>query len=530
MVSGKYIGNGKPAPLAFARVIPHEKWQDETAYTLILTEKDASKVDKPDFDAMFGKLGHALVINVTQSGSIFGTQVCHQALEKTGFSSIGPIKIERFSAAGGKLSGHFFTEGEQEFSGDKWLVDVKDVRCRDQRPRARLAPGDHAVSGAVVGRVDVGEELARIAQVGSESASRRRTSMSAWARRCSASSPRRDLGLERRQRGRAIERAERLDPTGVPRHHPVAGLARRSAAAARPARAAGRRRARAARARAAAARRRGRRRRALPRTVGRRFDAGDDPASGVGDDHFGADLGEHPMRALDQRLAVEHRERLVAAEAAGRAAGDHDAHERRVSISRRFELPPEDPCSNVFSCCPWFSSSPRRCRPAAQSPKVTINTNLGKIVVELDSAKAPKSVENFLAYVDAKFYDGTIFHRVIDGFMIQGGGHTKDMQRKTTREPVVNESKNGLSNARGTIAMARTNDPNSATSQFFINRSTTQGLDAGKTGDGGYTVFGKVTEGMDVVDKISKVKTTSVAGNQNVPVEPVIIESITRVQ
>ena len=129
MVTGKYTGNGKPAALAFARVIPHEKWSDETAYTLILTEKDSSKVDKPDFDAMFGKLGHALVINITQSGSIFGTQVCHQSLEKSGFSSIGPIKVERFAATGGKLTAHFFTEGEQEFSGDKWSVDleVKDV-------------------------------------------------------------------------------------------------------------------------------------------------------------------------------------------------------------------------------------------------------------------------------------------------------------------------------------------------------------------------------------------------------------------
>jgi peptidyl-prolyl cis-trans isomerase A (cyclophilin A) len=167
----------------------------------------------------------------------------------------------------------------------------------------------------------------------------------------------------------------------------------------------------------------------------------------------------------------------------------------------------------------------------AQSPRVTITTTLGKIVVELDQAKAPKSVENFLAYVDSKFYDGTIFHRVIPGFMIQGGGHTKDMQRKTTRDPVVNESKNGLSNARGTIAMARTADPNSATSQFFINSvDNARGLDAGNTGpDGwGYTVFGKVVEGLDVVDKISAVKTTSQAGNQNVPVEPVIIESITK--
>jgi peptidyl-prolyl cis-trans isomerase A (cyclophilin A) len=166
-----------------------------------------------------------------------------------------------------------------------------------------------------------------------------------------------------------------------------------------------------------------------------------------------------------------------------------------------------------------------------QSPKVIITTNLGKITVELDSAKAPKTVENFLAYVDAKFYDGTIFHRVIDGFMIQGGGHTKDMQRKTTNAPVVNESKNGLSNARGTIAMARTGDPHSASSQFFINTvDNARGLDAGKAGEWGYTVFGKVTEGMDVVDKIAKVKTASMAGNQNVPVDAVIIESIARAQ
>jgi peptidyl-prolyl cis-trans isomerase A (cyclophilin A) len=166
----------------------------------------------------------------------------------------------------------------------------------------------------------------------------------------------------------------------------------------------------------------------------------------------------------------------------------------------------------------------------AQSPRVTITTNLGKIVLELDPAKAPKSVENFLAYVDSGFYDGTIFHRVIPGFMIQGGGHTKDMQRKSTRPPVVNESKNGLSNLRGTVAMARTNDPDSATSQFFINSvDNSGGLDSGKTGDGvGYTVFGKVVEGLDVVDKISAVKTASVASNRDVPVEPIVIESIKR--
>jgi peptidyl-prolyl cis-trans isomerase A (cyclophilin A) len=166
-----------------------------------------------------------------------------------------------------------------------------------------------------------------------------------------------------------------------------------------------------------------------------------------------------------------------------------------------------------------------------QSPKVNINTSLGKITVELDSAKAPKTVENFLAYVDAKHYDGTIFHRVMDGFMIQGGGFTKDMQQKTTKAPVINESKNGLSNARGTIAMARLPQPNTATSQFFINLvDNSKGLDAGKAGEWGYAVFGKVTEGMDVVDKIAKVKTTKSGMHENVPAEAVIIESITRAQ
>jgi hypothetical protein len=125
MVSGKYLGNGKAAQLGFARVLPHEKWQEETAYTLILSEKDSSKSEKPDFDAMFGELGHALVVNITQQGAIFGTQVCHQGLQKSGFSTVGPLKIERFSTDGGKLSAHLTTNGEQEFSGDKWQVDLE---------------------------------------------------------------------------------------------------------------------------------------------------------------------------------------------------------------------------------------------------------------------------------------------------------------------------------------------------------------------------------------------------------------------
>jgi hypothetical protein len=128
-VSGEYLGNGKPAQIAHVRVIPHENWQDEKAWTIILSEKDAAKAEKPDFDAMFGELGSALVVSVTASGSIFSVQVCHQALEKSGFSSSGTLSAEGFSIAGGKLSGRFFTSKEEEFFEDRWKVDlvVKDA-------------------------------------------------------------------------------------------------------------------------------------------------------------------------------------------------------------------------------------------------------------------------------------------------------------------------------------------------------------------------------------------------------------------
>ena len=144
-----------------------------------------------------------------------------------------------------------------------------------------------------------------------------------------------------------------------------------------------------------------------------------------------------------------------------------------------------------------------------QSPRVRLQTNLGDIVVTLNEAKAPKSVVNFLRYVKEGFYDGTIFHRVIDGFMIQGGGYTPDFTQKPTREPVENEANNELKNDRGTIAMARTNMPHSATSQFFINVVDNDFLNfRAPTMQGwGYTVFGKVEEGMDVVDKIRKIPT-----------------------
>jgi peptidyl-prolyl cis-trans isomerase B (cyclophilin B) len=161
----------------------------------------------------------------------------------------------------------------------------------------------------------------------------------------------------------------------------------------------------------------------------------------------------------------------------------------------------------------------------ADQPVVVIDTSMGPIKVQLDEEKAPITVKNFLGYVDDKFYDGTTFHRVIPGFMIQGGGMEPGMRQKRTKAPIKNESTNGLPNKRGTIAMARTGVPDSATSQFFINVVDNGFLDKAKSGDGvGYCVFGKVLEGMDVVDKIRNVKT----GAQDVPVEDVIIKSVRR--
>jgi len=170
---------------------------------------------------------------------------------------------------------------------------------------------------------------------------------------------------------------------------------------------------------------------------------------------------------------------------------------------------------------------------AADHPRVKVDTNLGSFVIELYPEKAPKTVENFLQYVRDGFYDGTLFHRVIDGFMIQGGGFTPDFERKQTRAPIVNEADNGLKNTRGTIAMARTMDPHSATAQFFINVKDNPFLDhTGKTPRGwGYAVFGKVVEGMDVVDKIRKVR-TGPGGlfPKDVPQEPVVIEKMTIIE
>ena len=168
---------------------------------------------------------------------------------------------------------------------------------------------------------------------------------------------------------------------------------------------------------------------------------------------------------------------------------------------------------------------------AKGNPQVVLETSKGKIVLELYPDKAPVTVKNFLAYVDARFYDGTIFHRVIPNFMIQGGGFTADMNQKPTNDPIQNEADNGLKNQRGTIAMARTNVPDSATSQFFINSVSNDFLNfKSKSAQGwGYAVFGKVVEGLDVVDAISAVKTGTSGRFRDVPAEPVVIKSARRV-
>jgi peptidyl-prolyl cis-trans isomerase A (cyclophilin A) len=162
---------------------------------------------------------------------------------------------------------------------------------------------------------------------------------------------------------------------------------------------------------------------------------------------------------------------------------------------------------------------------ADPTPRVILVTSLGDITLELDAERAPKSVANFLAYVKSGHYEGTVFHRVIEGFMIQGGGFTPDMKQKSTKPPIPIESQNGLKNLRGTVAMARTSDPNSATSQFFINVVDNPRLDYPSFDGHGYTVFGKVVAGLDVVDKIRAVPTTANGPHQNVPAQPVLIKS-----
>lgn len=164
---------------------------------------------------------------------------------------------------------------------------------------------------------------------------------------------------------------------------------------------------------------------------------------------------------------------------------------------------------------------------AADAPQVKVDTNMGSFVLELNAKAAPKTVANFLSYVKSGFYKNTLFHRVIPNFMIQGGGFTTGMEEKDTRAAIALESRNGLSNKRGTIAMARTSDPNSATSQFFINVRDNHFLDAAQSQDGhGYAVFGRVISGMNTVDAIARVKTHSVGYYDDVPIRDVIIKNM----
>ena len=165
---------------------------------------------------------------------------------------------------------------------------------------------------------------------------------------------------------------------------------------------------------------------------------------------------------------------------------------------------------------------------AQDNPVVVMETSLGNITIELFQDRAPISVENFLQYANDGFFEGTVFHRVIEGFMIQGGGFTADLSQKTARSPIRNEADNGANNARGTLAMARTNVVDSATSQFFINTvDNSRSLDHQGPQNFGYAVFGRVTEGMDVVDQIAGVSTSRQGSHQNVPVEPVVINAVT---
>lgn len=183
----------------------------------------------------------------------------------------------------------------------------------------------------------------------------------------------------------------------------------------------------------------------------------------------------------------------------------------------------------LAACTVLFSANLMAAEPAAKRTHVVLDTSFGQIELELADDKAPISTQNFLGYVDSGFYSNTIFHRVIPGFMVQGGGFTREMNQKSTRDPIKNEAQNGLKNVRGTIAMARTSSVNSATSQFFINTNDNEMLDNGVR-DYGYAVFGKVTKGMEVVDQIVNARTATQKGMQNVPIDPILIKSAKRVE
>lgn len=203
----------------------------------------------------------------------------------------------------------------------------------------------------------------------------------------------------------------------------------------------------------------------------------------------------------------------------------YNAKEAKMQESKLFKLPMLARFLTVF-CGLTLTSAVL----AAELPKVSLKTSMGEIVLELDQEKAPKTVANFLQYVKTGHYKGTIFHRVIDGFMIQGGGYDVNMVEKRTGKPVSNEASNGLRNVSYSVAMARTADPHSATAQFFINVADNAALDYPGRDGFGYTVFGKVVQGKEVVDKIKGVVVDDVRGHQNVPVVPIVIQSAKIVQ
>lgn len=181
--------------------------------------------------------------------------------------------------------------------------------------------------------------------------------------------------------------------------------------------------------------------------------------------------------------------------------------------------------TSALAAPPTNSTTQQGVKSMSTNPRVKMTTNMGDIVISLDAANAPKTVANFLAYVKDGFYDGTIFHRVIDGFMVQGGGFEPGLKQKSTKAPIENEANNGLKNNKYTLAMARTNDPHSATAQFFINVANNDFLNhSAPTSNGwGYAVFGEVVEGQDVIDKMKAVKTGNSGFHQNVPVQDVVI-------
>jgi len=184
----------------------------------------------------------------------------------------------------------------------------------------------------------------------------------------------------------------------------------------------------------------------------------------------------------------------------------------------------------LLVCCIILATTDSHAQQASDNPMIKMSTSLGDVTIELYPDQAPETVENFLQYTGNGFYNGTIFHRVIPGFVLQGGGFTPAMERKPTREPITNESDNGLKNERGTLSMARLPDPHSATSQFFVNLADNPHLDHRGGSQWGYAVFGKVVEGMEVIDEIAGVETTTRQGHRDVPAEAVVIEDAQRVE